>query len=406
MKMKTDSYQDSYFVLEFLPAIAKNDSISIATAFPLLYNITIQLQFSIKWGRAMNRDYLLLGVRKNASREQIKRAYERQLLKYRAPDYEDDPEYVRRKIDELNAAYNRMYKKAVSSSVGKDSAGNAGIITESQEQKSARHQKHRDYAKKRREMDEEELHLLDRLRKSGDKPKKDWKKRDSVMLKDKKDSLKARMKESIKEGNTMRAYEETENGEIADTLTGPAPKKTEESQGKMMFSAIGLIISLVVGLFTMCNSTDNSSFIGIDDGSSYIYELSDYSESDRAVYDEGQQVYADFSEMETAEQWSETAVTDAELETAADAFVKAYTEDPNIAALCDRLYQNYDPFIASGSDDVSYQIEEVLRFYGFPDYYEIEGKINPYNGDIISNLDMYLRYLVQHHEYSYEGQNV
>lgn len=368
----------------------------------------------------MDRDYLLLGVRKNASREQIQKAYERQLLKYKSADYEDEPEYVRRRINELNAAYNRMYSKAGASSSllkgerteeksvrtvqKKNVSRNEKLIAEKHNRKSVHHQKRRDYEKKRREMDGEELHLFDRLRKSNSTTGNDGegtlKKADLFSLKDKAKSLKERMVESIKEGNSMGLQEETSASEEAAALNRTVPDKSEDNQAKMYLSAIGVIISLVVGLFTMCESTDNVSFDDVEDDYSYVYELSDYSESDRAVYDEGQQLYSDSFELEFADEWSETTISDTELEMAANAFVKAYTADSSMASLCDRLYQNYGPFAASGSDDVSYQTEEVLRFYGFPDYYEMEGRINPYNQDVITNMGMYLRYLVQYHEIS------
>lgn len=358
----------------------------------------------------MNRDYLLLGVRENASKEQIQKAYERRLLKYKSPDYDDDPEYVRRRIDELNAAYNRVYKAAETASgslkreVRAVESGYEKRSIKGKERETVHSQKRVNYEKKRREIEGEELHLFDRLRRtnqgaeSGDKNKKVLNKPDFTSLKNKANDLKTRVTESINDGNAMSVQEATVKSETADTLNGPAAEKNEENQAKVFLSVISVIISLVVGFCTMCDSSDDIYIGDVEDDYSYVYELSDYSDSDRAVYDEAQQVYTSLYEMELADHWLETTVSEAELEMTANAFTKAYTEDLNLSALCERLYQHYDQFTASGSDDVSYQIEEVLRFYGFPDYYEIEGRINPYNEEVIDNMCKYLHYLIQYHD--------
>lgn len=60
----------------------------------------------------MDRDFALLGLREGASKEEIRAAYERRLAKYKTADYADDPDYVRRKREELKAAYESAVGKA------------------------------------------------------------------------------------------------------------------------------------------------------------------------------------------------------------------------------------------------------------------------------------------------------
>ncbi|MEE0516035.1 MAG: hypothetical protein UC961_10325, partial [Emergencia sp.] len=60
----------------------------------------------------MDRDFALLGLREGASKEEIRAVYERRLAKYKTADYADDPDYVRRKREELKAAYESAVGKA------------------------------------------------------------------------------------------------------------------------------------------------------------------------------------------------------------------------------------------------------------------------------------------------------
>ena len=57
----------------------------------------------------MNSNFAKLGLREDATKEQVKQAYELRLRKYKSSDYDDDPDYVRKKIAELKTAYNAAY---------------------------------------------------------------------------------------------------------------------------------------------------------------------------------------------------------------------------------------------------------------------------------------------------------
>lgn len=55
----------------------------------------------------MNRTdaYRILGLREGAARQEIKRAYDERMRKYRTSDYQDEPEYAQRKMREVKYAY-------------------------------------------------------------------------------------------------------------------------------------------------------------------------------------------------------------------------------------------------------------------------------------------------------------
>lgn len=64
----------------------------------------------------MNKYFSLLGLREDAGKDDVKAAYERRVRKYKSSDYDDDPEYVRKKLAELKEAYEQAYRMAGSGS--------------------------------------------------------------------------------------------------------------------------------------------------------------------------------------------------------------------------------------------------------------------------------------------------
>ncbi|MEG0924664.1 MAG: hypothetical protein RSE98_06410 [Anaerovoracaceae bacterium] len=62
----------------------------------------------------MNKYYSVLGVSEEATKEEIQAAYEYRTKKYKAADYQDDPEYVHRKTMDLNEAYSAIMGGAAS----------------------------------------------------------------------------------------------------------------------------------------------------------------------------------------------------------------------------------------------------------------------------------------------------
>ena len=53
----------------------------------------------------MDSNYIMLGLRDDATLEDAKEAYEYWKRKYKAADFDDEPEYARRKIKALGEAY-------------------------------------------------------------------------------------------------------------------------------------------------------------------------------------------------------------------------------------------------------------------------------------------------------------
>ena len=56
----------------------------------------------------MNSDYIMLGLREDATLEDAKVAYEYWKKKYKAADFDDEPEYAKRKIRALGEAYSNV----------------------------------------------------------------------------------------------------------------------------------------------------------------------------------------------------------------------------------------------------------------------------------------------------------
>ena len=55
-----------------------------------------------------NYYYRILGVREDATAQQIKQGYEERVKRLKSPDYADDPEYVDRKLGEAAYAYRAL----------------------------------------------------------------------------------------------------------------------------------------------------------------------------------------------------------------------------------------------------------------------------------------------------------
>ena len=67
-----------------------------------------------------DRNLAVLGLKNGAGKDEIKAAYENRLAKYRSADYEDDPEYVKKKIRELTEAYEAALSGSSSSASAAD----------------------------------------------------------------------------------------------------------------------------------------------------------------------------------------------------------------------------------------------------------------------------------------------
>jgi len=371
----------------------------------------------------MDRNFALLGLREDASKEQVKAAYERRLSKYRAADYADDPEYVRRKTAELTQAYKEAYRKAGDGGQRQEPAKLPPLsqkrhvsVSEREEEKRAaesRRKKHREYEKKLRDIDEEERHPLDRLRMERKEPEEKkpfegFSKPDLSVLKNKAQELRQQISENMKDDEDsfedaeeqVSAFEETEDkkGQAEarlDTAGNTVTRQPKENSmdGKSITSIIGAVVTIVIALISLGIGGADESYDSWEE-TPYYYE-EDYSEDDAKVLEQGRQITALFEsgELEYDENWEYAETDEAKLEKAANRFAKRYTGYETMGELSDSLYERVGSFSARSDNSLDYQVGEVLYYYEFPSMDWACGYINPYTGETMTELTGYLKYL-------------
>lgn len=383
----------------------------------------------------MDRNFALLGLRDDATREQVKAAYERRLSKYRSADYADDPEYARRKIGQLKAAYEKAYQAAgknTGSLSAEESFARPLTPSEKNEEKRAsadKKKKTQKYRSQIRRMEEEERHPLDLLRIDRKERDREAKKSgtkgfgltkpDLSELKNKARELRENVSDNLKgsgiasgedtgehsdlRGNTERTERPQieqrldSNGQIVKVDTRSENKSGEQDNKKNSQTAGAIIsaaVTLIIFAFTMCGNDVDVTYYDDEDYITYSYE--DYTDEDRAVCEQGWKIeellyngelaYSDYWEYSEAENYED-------LEKAANRFAKRYTGSDSMEALSDRLYAEVGSYSASGGDNLEYQVEQVLIYYEFPSLDTMCGYINPYNEEPIENLTGYLKFL-------------
>ena len=111
-----------------MPKAEKNLAFRVLCYFEKWYN---DLSDAADKGRALRNKrsmmdkryyYRMLGLAQEASYDKIKEAYEKKMSKLKSADYQDDPEYARKKMEEVREAY-RVLTGAPPSSDNKKNTG-------------------------------------------------------------------------------------------------------------------------------------------------------------------------------------------------------------------------------------------------------------------------------------------
>jgi len=157
-------------------------------------------------------------------------------------------------------------------------------------------------------------------------------------------------------------------------------------------SIIGVLITVVTLMFTMCDNNSDVNYSD-DDWSNGAYVMSDYQEEDWNTLLLGEEAAAVIWELDFYSDVEESDDDGKKLRNAADRFAELYTSFDTIDGLCAYLYENVGAFPVGELDDLTFQIDEALCYYGFPQASDVYGYINPYTGKAISNRTEYLRYL-------------
>lgn len=355
----------------------------------------------------MNSNFAKLGLREDATKEQVKQAYELRLRKYKSSDYDDDPDYVRKKIAELKIAYDAAYSVAGNS----HTAGNSDDY-ERKEFKPRRYEPEKyDHDKFERDRDRAARQGEDRHFKTPDISK----------LRDKMDTLKSTVSENVggfvedirkaseqRDGEpeerpeapartsaNVRRLDDSGSGGVIQTPTGADKPVYDGNDSSVKGGSVaGMIIALLVGVVIMFVSMcDDGGDIYYDDYDDSSYSYAYNNDSDENIYNTAIDVNNLLYEQSSADSYSSGGYTEKEIKKAADRFAKNYLKMDDITSVTSYLYDSYEEFATDTSESYEEQITQVLAFYGFMDVYEAEGTLSPYTHKPIADLLSYIRYI-------------
>jgi len=280
--------------------------------------------------------YRQLGLTCDASTSQVKKAYEERMAKLNSADYADDPEYRRKKKEEATLAY-----KVLTGSAPTPFSGTSNNPFE----------KFKEAFNRDNDFDD-----CDTCVDEEDKP-----------------SFKGRFERNKSRSSVKEKKEKRERTKSVQTKT----------KGASVLAVIITVITIAGSIFgiigDIIDDTDYSDFYYQQQ--SMAYEIDYYDNLDSAGkgnykskidWDLGKDKYG------SGDTYSETRdIMDALDVDDADDFFEYITGDAF-------FYQDYDDLTCA---------EELIRWLGAPDFEDVAGMKNEYNGDRILNHADYLKYL-------------
>lgn len=363
----------------------------------------------------MNRNFALLGLREDATKEQVKAAYERRLAKYHAADYADDPAYAQRKIAELKEAYEKAYSAAgrgsvqvtgqaerSQSSAYADRSDASQRTAEEAQREKERQEKRQAYEKKRSHMDEEERHPLERFQLEK-KPSKAIKKPDLSALKKKAEHLK---NQGFDKRKQLRTQMKSENASVQAELSEEEKKlrsqdsysQSDDKTEGLKAKAVIVIFILIIGLaLNMCDGSSSDVYFDSENYYTDYYNEEDWNTSEYAN-DIRMLMYEEPLEYTVLDELSEQPVDREKLRKAANLFAKRYTNHETMSALCDDLWERAGAFSEGSNSGIVEQVTAVLEYYGFPSIEEFRGYISPYTEEPIDSLYDYLKFMNRYYK--------
>lgn len=340
----------------------------------------------------MNRDFSILGLREDATKEQVKQAYGRKVAKYRAADFADDPAYANKKIAQLKSAYERAYAIAGTPAVkhsSRETISEPSVIRPVDRPKAYERKKpdYDDFQRGRhKSTDKEEshiripdLHKLQNVAKSG--------------TQEIKSALSKKIDDFNRKGDVKA--EKAEPYINNSTELTPAPINDTNNWGVVKV-IIGIIIAVVV-LLTQCG--DDGGFIEDEDGYSTEYTFDYTTEQDMQIHRWAEDITDVIYNSDMAASFDNTDYIEEELRKVSDKFAKRYLGTENVEEKASELFSSYEEFPIDDNGDLTEIVSEILAFYGFPRTDDAVGYINKYDDDVITNPVEYLRYLNQYYYY-------
>lgn len=324
--------------------------------------------------------YRILGVREDATQEQIRSAYAVRLSRLKSSDYEDEPEYAMRKIKELQHAYN----------VVSGSASPMGVAVRKQQvrrfEEPDRKQKQRSLKKERRSGESRE-----KLR-TPERDGETYAEKSRKKLSD----IKERTREAAKTVSSL-----ADSTAQARRSSHNRPGQSDKKQLGMM----GIVLSVLLAVFPLminaCESSD--SYPDYD----YTYDYDD-AVSSMGLTEEQQLAWLDcildnkdiydymgnLSDEADEDIFVEAAPT--EDESSQYNFSMAVYDLLNSMGV-DYSWQNVDRLVDGEDylmDHSDYQaVKAIRKAIGAPSYKKVAGKENLYRNEVITDYQMYLDFI-------------
>lgn len=387
----------------------------------------------------MNRYFSLLGLREDAGKDDVKAAYERRVQKYRASDYDDDPEYVRKKLAELKTAYEQAYRMAAGGSTNayrrndfdlpsaqsKAAAAKSRAAGSQEAHRRLHDLEERETRKKRVKRIRENEARKDRI--EAEETGSLLRRPDLSALRHKAESLRDEIKTQASELKDTVADNLRENardeefsqpaknttaakrsgGIIIDTPAGAgAPSRARQrsttSHGKLLVLLVIIIITAVVNIGNCASNYDiyedyDDDYSYSDESGSYSYAFNDLDDNrDQVIFDTAMDSSDLLFDTGYTSSWTDDGYVDADLQKQADLFAKRYLDMEEFSDVITYLGGYYDEFYITNRDDLYDKVTETLKFYGFMTPDSATGYINPYSDETITNLCDYLTYLNQY----------
>lgn len=401
----------------------------------------------------MNRNFAILGLSEDATKEQVKQAYELRAHKYKSSDYDDDPDYVRKKLDELKSAYDAAYSAAGTSRAYENydeetyERDDYERKTPSSDAYEPEVYKPREYRPEKYDHDRFERER-DRAARKGEDHR--FRTPDISKLRDKMDSLKSTVSENISglaediRESANRANEEAEAPPVYRERTSPHVRRLDDSGsgrviepesesqpvspprlddsgyggviqtptgadtpiykssgnstmkgGSIAGTIIALLIAFVMMFASMCD--DGPEYDDDDYSSLYVYSYEYNNDSDQRIYNTAIAANDLLNEQDDDvyifEEYSEEDV-----KKEADRFAKNYLKMDSIEEVTQYLYENYSEYSTYTDEPYEEQMTQILAFYGFMDEVDAEGLINPFTEQPIADFVKYLEYINQYYK--------
>ncbi len=300
----------------------------------------------------MNRSFRILGVKDDATREEVKAAYELKVSRYKGPDYAEDPEYVEIKLRELKTAFDEAYTRAG----------------------------------------------------GGSRPEVRPVSQRTETLGDREASDRAENELGIDFSEIAGKLQDIVRGKISLPKRSRPEAHTPQVK-KIIISAVTMIAVVLVTAIGGCmyEIFDGGTGSGYDypqsiydydydEVSDKDWELSDFAWDSRMYLSDGE-ILDDCPVLER-----ETGDGEKSYKAEADQFAQNYWQYESVEDVTQYLCDNYPDFSSDPYSPIEEQLDAIFYFYEFQDIEDAIWYPNPYTNEPMDSYGDYLEYLNQYWE--------